>query len=243
MKSDKLLKLGIIVIAIVFIVIAYKIFNVVSGKNQRIDLSGNEFYQYFSGIKGEYSGKMEILHKENGQKTLILEDGGTVDLDATPMYYRNLLGRVLLPSEIEIVYPIQRRNYKLESYTILYKENKEIKARKFKDNDSKSKKISDAFIFDGQDMYMFLENTTIKVGEEEYLVSPFSYVYVSYRDYIEIYDYEKDEDIIIQNAEIDQDVIAYTGLYKINMSIDYVEFEGVQQLLIKKLDYIQDFEY
>ena len=243
MKNDKLLKLGIIVVAIVFIVIAYKIFSVVSVKNQRIDLSGNEFYQYFSGIKGEYSGKMEILHKENGQKTLILEEGGTVDLDATPMYYRNLLGRVLLPAEIEIVYPIQRKNCKLEPYTILYKENKEIKVKKFKDNDSKSKKISDAFLFDGQDMYMFLENTTIKVGEEEYLVSPFSYAYVSYRDHIEIYDYEKDEDIMIQNVEFDKDIIAYTDLYTINMSIDYVEYDGLQQLLIKKLDYIQNFEY
>ena len=243
MKNDKLLKLGIVVIAIIFIVIAYKIFTVVSGKNQKIDLSGNEFYQYFSGIKGEYSGKMEILHKENGQKILILENGGTIELDATPMYYRNLIGRVLLPSELEIVYPVQKKNYKLESYTILYKENKEIKIKKYKNNDEKSKKISDAFLFDGQDMYMFLEETTIKVGEEEYTVSPFSYVYVSYRDYVEIYDYEKDEDIVIQNVEYDQDITAYTDLYKINMSIDYVEYEGVQQLLIKKLDYIQDFEY
>ena len=243
MKNDKLLKLGIIVIAVVFIIIAYKIFNVVSSKNQKIDLSGNELYQYFSGIKFEYSGKMEILHRENGQKTLILEDGGTVDLDATPIYYKNLLSRVLLPSEMEIIYPMQRKNYKLEPYTILYKENKEIKAKKFKENDSKSKKISDAFLFDGQDMYMFLEYTTIKVGEEEYYLSPFSYIYVSYRDFVEIYDYEKNESIVLQNLEYDEDIIAYTDLYRINLSIDYIEYEGVQQLLIKKLDYIQNFEY
>ena len=243
MKNDKLLKLGIVVIAIIFIIIAYKIFRVVSSKNEKIDLSGNEFYQYFSGIKCEYSGKMEIIHKENGQKILILEDGSTVDLDATPMYYQNQLKRVLLPSKLEIIYPSQKKQYKLGDFTVLYKENKEIKVKTYKENDAKSKKIADAFLYDGQDMYMFLEETTIKVGEDEYTVSPFSYAYVSYRDYIEIYDYEKDEDIVIQNIEQEKDIIAYTESYTINMSIDYIEYEGVQQLLIKKLDYIPDFEY
>lgn len=248
MKNDRLLKLGIIVIAVIFIFVAYRIFKAISGNNQRIDLSGKAFYQYFSGIKKEYSGKIEIINKkdsknEKNEKILILEDNSTVYLDATPMYYRDELGKLLLPEKVEVVFPKLKTNYKFEDFSVIYKENGKIKVKKYKDSESKAKEIEDAFIFDGQDMYLFLKETTIKVGDQEYVVPPLSYAYVSYRDYVEIYDYDKDESLVLQGKEYEQDIKAYTDDYVIDMSIDSLEYEETQQLLIKKLDYVKDFEY
>ena len=248
MKNDRWLKFGIIVIAVIFIFVAYRIFRSISGSNQRIDLSGKAFYQYFSGIKKEYSGKLEIINKKDSkndknEKVLILEDNSTVYLDATPMYYRDELGKLLLPEKVEVIFPKLKTNYKFEDFSVLYKENGKIKVKRYRDNESKAKEIEDAFIFDGQDMYLFLKETKIKVDDQEYVVPPLSYAYVSYRDYVEIYDYDKDEVVVLQGKEYEQDIKAYTDDYTIDMSIDSLEYEETQQLLIKKLDYVRDFEY
>ena len=88
MKNDKWLRIGIIIVAVILIFVGYKVFKAISDNNSRVDISGNDFYQYFSGIKNEYSGDMKIL-KHNDQKILILEDTSQVYLDATPMYYKN----------------------------------------------------------------------------------------------------------------------------------------------------------
>lgn len=248
MKNDKILKLGIIIIAIIFIFVAYRIFKSVYGSNQKVDLSGEEFYQYFSGIKREYSGKLEIINIKNSEsnkneKTLILDNDATVSLDATPMYYKNEVGKLFLPEKVEVVFPKLKTSYKFEDFSVLYKQNGKIKVRRYRDNDSKAKEIEDAFLFDGQDMYLFLKDTKIKVGEDEYELPALSYAYVSYRDYIEFYDYDKDETVVLQGKEYEEDIKAYIDDYVIDMSIDALEYEDVQQLLIKKLDYIKDFEY
>ena len=240
MKNDKWLRIGIIIVAVILIFVGYKVFKAISDNNSRVDISGNDFYQYFSGIKNEYSGDMKIL-KHNDQKILILEDTSQVYLDATPMYYKNDLGKVLLPEEVEVVNPKTRVNQKLQAFSVLYKENEDIKVRKYKKDEGES--LKDVFIYDGQDMYMFLEETTINVGGTEYVVSPLSYVYVTYRDYVEIYDYEKNEVTVLDNLKLENNVMANTGDYTIDMSVDSVNYEDVQQLLIKKLDYVQEMEY
>jgi hypothetical protein len=68
-------------------------------------------------------------------------------------------------------------------------------------------------------------------------------VYVTYRDYVEIYDYEKNEVTVLDNLKLENNVMANTGDYTIDMSVDSVNYEDVQQLLIKKLDYVQEMEY
>ena len=102
------------------------------------------------------------------------------------------------------------------------------------------KLVENALLYDGSDLYFFLENTTITVNGQDYEVTPLSYVIVRYRENVEIYNKEKDEYTVIETP--DQDVYAKTADYTINMSIDALQAGEKEQLLIKSIDKLQNIE-
>ena len=77
-------------------------------------------------------------------------------------------------------------------------------------------------------------------------MSPLSYAIVNYRTSIEIYDYEKDDYITINDDEsLKFDVLA-TGIsnkYSINMSIDSLSTSKGEQLLIKSINDLKEYKY
>lgn len=243
-KNDKLIKIGIVIITIVFIFIVYKIFNIVVENNEKIDLSGSDYYQYFYGIREEYSGEMEVVKTDN-QKQLILENDKVIHLDSTPIYYKDTLGKVILPSKMEVVYPDKGAIYRIEEFTNIIQDSKVMYAKRLKKE--KIKGINNAFIYDGNDLYFFLEETTITVGKNKYKLSPLSYAIVNYRQNIEFYDYEKDEYTILSEEEATSanDVKATNKNkdYVINMSVDSFSTGSTDQLLIKNVDYLTELDY
>lgn len=242
-RNDKLIKVGIVIITIVFIFIIYKIFDIVVTNNEKIDLSGSDYYQYFYGIREEYSGEMEIV-KTNNNKQLILEDDRVVHLDSTPIYYKDILGKVLLPSKMEVVYPDNGKLYKIDEFTNVILDSQVMYAKRYKKDNTKS--INNTFLYDGSDLYFFLEETTITIGKQKYKVSPLSYAIVNYRQNVEIYDYDKDEYIILDGDEVAKsDVIATNKNkdYTINMSVDSFSTGSSDQLLIKNIDYLTELDY
>jgi len=98
------------------------------------------------------------------------------------------------------------------------------------------KRLQNAFLYDGTDLYIFLEETAVSVQGTEYVLSPLSYVKVNYRGEVEIYNKQADEYLWFE--EINEDVIANTESYSINMSLDKVERNGKEQLLIKSINYL-----
>lgn len=243
-KNDKLIKIGIVIITIVFIFIIYKIFSIVVENNEKIDLSGEEYYQYFYGIRKEYSGEMEVTRADN-EKQLILEDDTVVYLDSTPIYYKEVLGKVILPNKMEVVYPSNNTIYRLDEFTNIIQDSKVMYAKRFKKD--KTKGLNNAFLYDGNDMYFFLEETTITIGKNKYKLSPLSYVIVNYRQNVEWYDYEKDEYTILSEKEAtsSNDVKATNKNkdYVINMSVDSFSTGSTDQLLIKNIDYLNELDY
>ena len=55
----------------------------------------------------------------------------------------------------------------------------------------------------------------------------------TYKNGVEIYNYEKDEYKVIETVE---DVVAQTDSYIINTSIDILKANGKEQLLLKNVD-------
>lgn len=243
-KNDKLIKIGIVIITLVFIFIVYKIFNIVVENNEKIDLSGNDYYQYFYGICKEYSGEIEVINTDN-QKQLVLENDNVVHLDSTPIYYKEVLGKVLLPSKMEVVYPDKGVIYRIEEFTNIIQDSKVMYAKRLKKD--RIKGINNAFIYDGNDLYFFLEETTITVGKNKYKLSPLSYAIVNYRQNIEFYDYETDKYTILSEKEStsNNDVKATNKNkdYIINMSVDSFSTGSTDQLLIKNIDYLNELDY
>lgn len=242
-KNDILIKIGIVCITLIFIFIIYKIFNIVVFENERINISEESYYQYFYGIYKEYSGDIEVINNDNS-KQLVLENDEVIYLDSTPIYYKDTLGKVWLPNSMTVVYPETGKLYKTESFTNITQDSNVMYAKKH--NKENTKSLNNVFLFDGEDLYFFLEKTIIKVGKKKYEISPLSYVIVNYRQNVEIYNYEKDQYIIIDETEIpSKDIIATDKekKYEINLSVDTYNTGSSDYLLLKNIDYLNKLDY
>lgn len=243
-KNDRLIKIGLVVAGIVLIYIIYRIFDAVVLQNETYDLSGETYYQYFYGIKEQYSGNMEVLQNDDSIQLILKDnDNKVIYLDSTPIYYENILGKVLFAPEMELVMP-DAGNYKLSKFTNIIHENRTMYVKKF--NKDEKTALENAFLFDGNNLYFFLEETTITVGETEYTVSPLSYALVNYRQSVEIYDYNTNEYTIIQDEEtLTADVLATNTArnYTINMSVDSLTTEKSNQLLLTNINNLTEFSY
>jgi hypothetical protein len=241
-SKEKLFKLGFVIVAVILIFVIYKIFNLIVSTTENVDLSGESYYQYFSGIKEEYSGNIK-LSQQDDETILTLEDGTKVYLDSTPIYYTDILGKALLSEEMELVIPYTGM-YKIDNFTNIIQENQSIYVKRL--NKNKTTAINDAFLYDGKDLYFFLDETRIYVGDQEYIVSPLSYAIVNYRSNVEIYDYQTNEYTIIQDeSSLAADVIAKNDAkgYSINMSVDSITTTNGQQLLMSNLNNLSEFDY
>ena len=54
------------------------------------------------------------------------------------------------------------------------------------------------FLYDGKDLYFFLDEVTLIVGNKEITLSPMSYVSCSYLNMVEYYDYSNDKYVTIE---------------------------------------------
>ena len=241
-KKEKALKVAVIIVAILLALVIYKILDILVIKTERYDLSGQTYYQYFNGIEQEYSGKMDVVQKDD-ETQLILEDGQVVYLDSTPMYYKDILGKSLLPKEMELVVP-DSATYKLNKFTNVIEENNKITLKKL--NSSKTKDIDNGFLFDGNDLYFFLDDTTITVGNKDYELPALSYAIVNYKTNVELYNYDTNEYTMIQDEEsLKSDVTATNKSknYTINMSLDSLKTDKSNQLLITNINNLREYDY
>lgn len=241
-KNEKTIKLWLIIVIIIFLVIIYKIFDALVLTNEKIDISGENYYQYFYGVRTDYSGKIELI-QDNDDVQFKLENGEIIHLDNTPIYYKDSLGKVLFAKEMELVIP-DIGNYKLRDFTNVIQENKTTYLKKI--NRKNKKVVNNGFIFDGNDLYFFLEKTTVKIGDMKYELSPLSYVIVNYRESVEIFDYEKEEYIIINDEkQLQSDVLAINNFrnYTVNLSVDSIVTEKSQQLLFGNINRLLEFDY
>jgi len=240
-SKDKFIKIGIVIITIIFVYIIYKVFNIVVLENQKINISGNSYYQYFYGVYKEYSGEIEVVNSNNATH-LVLENDEIIYLDSAPIYYKDELGKALVPSEMEVVYPDTGKIYKVGKFTNIITDSNVIYAQRH--NKDTKKSLNNAFLYDGEDLYLFLQETTIKIGKQKYKISPLSYVIVNYRQNVEIYNYDKDEYIIIGENEVPKDdIIATNKNYKINLSVDSYSTNSTERLLIKNTNYLTEIDY
>ena len=137
-----------------------------------------------------------------------------------------------------IVYPNDNCvAYRINQFSNIVEENGET----YLETTTNKTNLKQAFLYDGEDLYFFLERTKIIVNGTTYEVSPLSYVIVRYKQNVEIYNYEKDEYQIIDISGV-QDARVETGTYTINMSVDSIRTEKSEQLLIRSLSYLQPFE-
>lgn len=201
----------LIVIAIAIFLFAREYKN-----NRYSETKEEEVYQYFSGVKMEYTAKVS----RNRNKAILNyePEDKMVNLDSTPIYVKDS-DIVIFPKEMSIVFPLMSREYKLPSLAEIYKENDLY----YVNINRLNKTFDHYFLYDGKNTYFFSDNVTITIGDRKIELSPMSYLSCSYLNFIEYYDRESDtfEQILITNEE----VLVSTDYMTIDVSGDRIIYK------------------
>lgn len=229
-QKDILIKIITVIAIISVIVVVYIFINKLSSLSS---VKEHEFYQYVMGNKIEYKGIVKMATKND--ITELTTNEGTISLDSIPIYYNDERNKVILPSDMAIAFPMENGAlYKVNSLSIVYIDHGEV----FVQKGNLNKQLEDAFLYDGNDLYFFIENTKVTINGTEYRLPPLSYVNATYKGYVEIYNYDTDEYTYIE--KVTSDIIAKTSKYSINLSIDSMQYEENDQLLLKRIKNLQN---
>lgn len=235
-ENAKLLKILLFSVIgfIVLLIASFFLFRYFKGLKE---FSYNEeypLYQYFAGAKNVYTGKVTLSLDDEITKIETTE--GVYDMEDAPIYFQNVDNTALTSKTMLLVFPrINNKNYRINAFSkIEYDKESNVSFYYLGKNKIL---LEDAFLYDGDNVYMFLCNTSVVIGEKTYELSPLSYMVVNYHDQIEVYDKASDKYEIIDFY--DKDVIATYSSHKINMSVDMV---NDNRLLIKTFDNLPIYE-
>lgn len=202
---------------IIILILAFAIYNIHRLYVNHTTDEKASFYQYFAGRKVEYEGTLKINRKNN---IVDLDTGKQkIDLTSVPVYYKEDKVKVLLPQSMTIVRPLS--GYKQEKTvnfsTITW--DKDNTAYLLKSNEYDTE-ITNSFLYDGVDLYFFLTETNIKIGNDEITLSPMSYIRVNVGNSLECYDQESDTYKIMEITT--EQVLATNKDFEVNLSSDKV---------------------
>lgn len=234
-RSSIIMSSVIAALILIIVIVAIIIGNLNTTKTEN-----HNFYQWYFGQKVEYNGQLTFTRKEG--LTELKATDRKVTLDSTPVYYADEKDKVIFPEDMTIVYPTNNGlMYRVNHFSDVVKEDGDIYLESNLATSTSKDKIEKAFLYDGQDLYFFLERTNLIVNGTTYELSPLSYVIVRYKQNVQIYDYDKDEFKIIETKDT-QDAKVVTDLYTIDLSVDSLKTAEKEQLLIKGLDYLTPFK-
>lgn len=185
-------------------------------------------FQYFYEKKYEYD-----LTLSKNRKDVIVDlkpQDININYDSTPIYYPKK-DTVILPEDMSVVMPtLSCAEYLAKGYSyITYK-----KGTYTLTTDKYNKKLNHYFLYDGKDLYFFIEPVTLTVNNEKIELSPFSYVIAKYNNSITYYDKKTDVFKIIETTE-DTSLIE-NKYYSINISKDSLNYQGTNLLLTSSIE-------
>lgn len=212
------------VFLLIVLLIALLLYSKEYKSNRYAEVNEVDVYQYFSGIKMEYTASVG-----RNKKNVILDFQNSeydVSFDSTPVYIV-ANENVIFPKEMSAIFPLKNKQYYVNSLAEVYKENSlyYLNVRNLNDN------YNNLFFYDGANLYFFIDNVTLEVGNRTVELSPLSYVSCSYRNFVEYYDYANDtyESIDIDNER----VIVSNNYMTIDVTGDKVIYSEGFMLLTK----------
>lgn len=216
--------LAIIILILILVCLFVLFFEV--NDYRKIREEQHNFYYHFISSRVDFQGKIVL----NSMDAIVSLESSNVTLNSTPVYYSDYDDKFILPSNMEIVYPYKNNPmYKLGKFSTIYYKNNYL----YVNAEAGIGRLYDCFFYDGTDLYVFIEGTTIIVNGISYELSPLSFVEAS-KEYIKIYNHKKDELIFIDDYS--GSVEAYTDEYAINLTNDTFTYGTSYYMLIKNID-------
>lgn len=223
--------LMIIVIAIV-VFITYKFISnlqIIKVKDEQSAL-----FQYVMEEKREYNGILEMSGKNDISKLTTTE--GDIYLEPVPVYYNDRSDKVILPNEMAVVFPLDKSIKKINSLFTAYVKYGDVYVSK----GSLNRLLKDSFLYDGKSLYFFIETTIVTIDGTQYKLSPLSYANITYKGYVELYDYDTDK--LIHIEKVNEDVTARTSNYSMNLTNNTIKVGDVEQILLKRMKNLINLE-
>ena len=220
-------KLMIPIVLMVVLFLAFIVYYKISISNIFTEDNEDKFYQYFYDKKYEYTGVV-TTNKRNevvGFKTSDYD----INFDSTPIYYQKK-DKVILPKDMSVVMPtLSCAEYLSMGYSTITFKNSVYNLVTNKYNN----KLNHYFLYDGKDLYFFIENVVLKYNNEEVILSPFSYVIVK-NGYVSYYDKAND---IYKTIEVtSEEVVASNDYYTIKVNNDIVDYQGMDIILTSAIE-------
>lgn len=217
---------AIVLLVVLFITLYFYKYNSYH-KDEELD-----FYHYVAAVKEDFKAVLS-RNRDNEVISLDIKDKDMV-IDSYPIY-NNERDLVIFPSKMSVVYAsnelIQNR---VNEYSYLYYDKNDYKLIDKDFNDS----IKHTFLYDGSNLYFFLDEVTLKVGKEEIKLSPLSFVLASPNNSVSYYDKESDTARIIDTTL--NEVVVSNDYYKINVMQDKLDYFGNVVLLINDLEFLNN---
>lgn len=219
-----------IIILILLLICSFVLFFEINGYRS-IQESTIDVYYYFANVRIDFNGK--ILY--NSKERILNLEGDNIILTSTPVYYNNQ-DTMILPSNMEIVQPYKNSPmHSLGTFAKIYYRGNYLYAN----IENGIGRLYDCFLYDGNDLYVFLEDTTVIIGDEKYELNPMSFIEVSGNN-VEIYNKKTDYHV---NFTTDSKVMAYTDEYSIDLVVDAVNYNSNYYLLMKKPESLSLYEF
>jgi len=184
-------------------------------------------YQYFYEKKYEYNLTISKNRKDVIKK--LTPKDMKVNYDSTPIYYQKE-NKVIFPEDMSVVMPtLSCAEYLSKGISYITYENGiyNLTTEKY------DKKLNHYFLYDGKDLYFFIEPTTLIVNNEKIKLSPFSYIIAKYNNSITYYDKKTDTFKIIETK--DNDAKIENDYYTIRVSEDKIEYQGTNIILTSSI--------
>lgn len=211
--KDKYKLLIPIMVGIVLLITIFFFYREYEYDNTR-DKQEISVFQYYGGIKTEYTAI--VTYNLKGSIVDLEAKDKKIEYDSMPVYYHDM-SKVIFPREMNIVFPLREGSqFKLYQYATYYYEN----PLHYIKNNTDISYYDFFFLYDGNDLFFFPEETTLKINDKEYKeLGAMSYVSVVGGMTLIYYDTATDTSEVI---ELDGDIVSVTGNHiDVNISERY----------------------
>ena len=168
-KRQKISPSILVVIILVLILICSFVLFFEVNEYRNITKEEVDLYYYFTTLRTDFNASVT---KDSNDLIIDLKSEN-VSIDSTPLYFKDNENQMILPYNTEIVYPYKHYPmYKTGKYSMVYSKNGNI----YINSEAGKGRLYDCFLYDGENLYTFIEETTIKVDDKMYVLSPMSFV-------------------------------------------------------------------
>ena len=194
-----------------------------------------DVYQYFNDKKYEYTALVGFNRKK--EIVNLSTDDYDITYDSTPIYYK-YKNKVIFPNDMSIVMPtLNCSEYLSPKFSLITKKDtvNYLKTVKY------DGKIGHFFLYDGLNLFFFLDAVKLTINNQEIKLSPLSYVYTSNVDPTISY-YDKKTDTYKTVKVNDYKSTFENDYYKVYISTDQIDYFGQNINLTSKLDFLKSID-